>query len=59
MKLSDQFDHVVRVTGSGNNDWDNLKLQEELKRMIKEEPRIPTYMMTIRSDSPNIVAIDI
>ena len=59
VSLADQFDHVMRTTGSVNNDWDNARLQDEFKRMIREEPRVPTWVTLEISRSPNNWSMDI
>lgn len=57
--LSKQFDLFTKKTDPDYNGMENYRVQQEYLKMLRTEPRVPTYMMTIKSDSPNIVAIDI
>lgn len=57
--LSEQFDLFTKKTDPNYNGRENYRVQQEYLKMLRTEPSVPTYMMTIKSDSPNIVAIDI
>lgn len=57
--LSKQFDLFTKKTDPDYNGRENYRVQQEYLKMLQTEPSVPTYMMTIKSDSPNIVAIDI
>jgi len=59
VSLSDQFDLVVRTTGSDNRDWDNDRIRDELMKMNIEESRVPTWVAMEIAQYPNNWSMDI
>ena len=57
--LSQQFDQFMEKNDPYWSGKENYRLQEYYKNVISKEPRIPLHLMTVRSDDPNIVAVDI
>ena len=59
VSLADQYNTVIRTTGSVNDDWDNARIENELKRMIIEEPNIPAWVTNEIARYPNNWSMDI
>ena len=60
VSLANQFDEFVQKSKfASNDDWDNARLQDEFKRMIREEPRVPTWVLSEIARYPNNWSMDI
>lgn len=60
VSLANQFDEFVQKSKfASNDDWDNARLQDEFKQMIREEPRVPTWVLSEIARYPNNWSMDI
>lgn len=49
MSLSDIFDTTIRVTSPEDKDQEKYRIQEEYRRMLREEPLPPVWARTLNS----------
>lgn len=60
VSLANQFDEFVQKSKfASNDDWDNARLQDEFKQMIREKPRVPTWVLSEIARYPNNWSMDI
>jgi len=59
ISLFKRLDQYKKRTDPNREGKENYRIQQEYIRMLKEEPLVPIYLRNVRSDDPNIVAIDI